>query len=523
MGNLAVTPSRGGHEFSLDLPLSRRNLAEVAAYLGPIYPASGEWAKVSVTDITSDSHSVTPGSLFVALPGIRRHGASYALDAIKAGAVAIVTDQAGDSMISDRSIPIITVSRPEVDLGHLAHWFYDNPMTKMYAAGITGTNGKTTTTTLLYEIWQEAGFAAGLLGTIATRMPGIEIPAIRTTPSADSIARSAAQMAELHVRALAMEVSSHGLALHRVNGARFAAVGFTNLSQDHLDFHGTMESYFQAKSKLFSHEFAERAFINIDDEYGARLAESAEIEVSTLSLSDRRATWHLIDYHRTRVGYQIQVRGPEGILVESEIGIRGRHNLENYLMALAFGYDSGVDSLLLERISPVLRGAPGRLERVDLGQDFEAFVDYAHSPEAVEKVIATLRESTESKLISVIGCGGDRDKSKRPLMAKASVEGADISIFTSDNPRSEDPETIINEMTSGLTLSAAVIVEIDRAEAIAKAVAMADKGDCVVVLGKGHEQGQAFKDRTEPFDDRIELAKAIESLASIRNRKSGKS
>ncbi len=523
MGNLALTSSATSQSLSFDFALSSRNLAEVASYLGPINPGSGEWAKILVTDVTSDSQSVNPGSLFVALPGITHHGATFARDAIKSGAVAIVTDKAGDAIVTDRSIPIITVSRPEVDLGHLAHWFYHNPMSKLYAAGITGTNGKTTTTTLLYEMWQEAGVTAGLIGTIATRMPGVEIPAIRTTPTADSIARSSAQMVELHVRSLAMEVSSHGLELHRINGARFAAVGFTNLSQDHLDFHGTMERYFQAKSRLFSHEFAEKAFINIDDSYGARLASSAEIFVETLSLSDKGATWHLLDHRKTRLGYQLQVRGPEGILIESEVTLRGRHNLENYLMALAFAFDSGIDPLVLARVSATLRGAPGRLERVDLGQEFEAFVDYAHSPEAVEKVLATLRESTEGKLIAVLGCGGDRDKSKRPLMARASVHGADISIFTSDNPRSEDPMAIIDEMTAGVKLGADKIVEIDRAGAIARAVAMAEKGDCVVVLGKGHEQGQAFKDRVEPFDDRIELAKAIESLAKGRDFRSGKS
>ena len=523
MGNLALTSSQKGQNLALDLPASRRNLAEVASYLGPINSTSGEWAKTLVTDITSDSHSVNPGSLFVALPGIRTHGATFAQEAINSGAAAIVTDKRGDELISDRSIPIITVSKPEVDLGHLAHWFYDNPMTRMYAAGITGTNGKTTTSTLLYEIWQEAGVAAGLLGTISTRMPGVEIPAIRTTPSADSIARSAAQMVELHVKALAMEVSSHGLELHRINGARFSAVGFTNLSQDHLDFHGTMERYFQAKSRLFSFEFSNKAFINIDDPYGARLANSADIEAATLSLSDKRATWHIFDHDKTRTGYQFKARGPEGILIESEIGLRGRHNLENFLMALAFAYDSGVDPLLLSRISPLLRGAPGRLERVDLGQEFEAYVDYAHSPEAIEKVLATLRESVEGKVIAVVGCGGDRDKSKRPLMARACADGATISVFTSDNPRSEDPKTILDEMTASVKLDENRIVEVDRAKAIAQAVAFAQKGDCVVVLGKGHEQGQAYRDRVEPFDDRIELARAIETLSTASLRKSEKS
>lgn len=506
----------------LTFPLATRNLAEVATYLGPIAPGLSQWSGIEVTDITSDSSSVMPGSLFVALRGLSRHGAEFVDEALKLGAIAVLTDREGEKRITDRSMPIITVSRPEVDLGHLAHWFYGNPMDHMHSVGITGTNGKTTTTTLLYEIWQAAGFTSALMGTVATRMPGIEIEAARTTESADLIARRCAQMSALHVRSLAMEVSSHGLALNRINGAKFAAVGFTNLSQDHLDFHGDMESYFAAKARLFSHEFssnfASKAFINIDDAYGARLERSCELELHSLSLKDKRATWFIQSFEATRLGYRLAIRGPQGILIETEIKLRGQHNLENFLMALALAHDSGVDPLLLAEISPTLQGAPGRLERIDLGQPFDAYVDYAHSPDAVAHVLSALRQSMQSsleggkgKLIAVLGCGGDRDRGKRPLMGNALLGGADVAVFTSDNPRSEEPAAIIKEMIAGNQITTPNKVEEDRAEAIRYAVSIAQAGDTIVILGKGHEQGQKFADRLIPFDDRIELAKAIES------------
>ncbi|MTA84788.1 MAG: UDP-N-acetylmuramyl tripeptide synthase, partial [Actinobacteria bacterium] len=337
-----------------------RSLVDVANYLGDTGLSLSQLAGIEITEIASSTDAVVPGALFVAHRGIRSHGAEYVERAIAAGANAILTDKEGESKISAKGeiqVPLLVVSRPEVDLGHLAHWFHGDPMRSMHAVGVTGTNGKSTITTLLYEIWQAAGFTAGLMGTIATLMPGLELKAERTTESADEMARRVAQMAQLHVRALAMEVSSHGLALHRVNGARFAAAGFSNLSQDHLDFHGDMESYFDAKASLFTHEYSDRAFINIDDAYGKRLAAMTSLETMTLSLTDRSAAWFVTEREVTGRGNRLEIRGPGGILISTEIPLIGTHNVENYVMALALAVDSGVDPVVIESASRELKGA----------------------------------------------------------------------------------------------------------------------------------------------------------------------
>jgi UDP-N-acetylmuramoyl-L-alanyl-D-glutamate--2,6-diaminopimelate ligase len=512
------------------LPLPhKKNLGDLLSFLGVHGSERPISAGIEVLDITSSSQLVTDGSVFLALAGERAHGAKFVADVISQGAAAIITDAAGSELIKkdssslpqsnlvSSSIPIFSVSKPEVDLGHLAHWFYDYPMYSIYSAGITGTNGKTTTTTLLYQLWQGAGLIAGLMGTISTRFPGYEITSSHTTPSADHIARSVAAMRDLHVQALAMEVSSHGLALHRLNGSRFAAVGFTNLSQDHLDFHKDIESYFQVKAKLFSREFSDKAFINIDNPYGKRLAEQTNIEVSSISLTQKKATWFLESKIARRGGFALSIRGPEGVLIETEINLIGLHNVENYLMALAFAFDSGVDPLVLADISPQLKGAIGRLEEINLGQPFGAYIDYAHTPDAVERILQTLRGDCQGRIIAVLGCGGDRDKSKRPLMGQSLFKGSDIAIFTSDNPRSEDPNAILEEMVADLKLEHPSIIEPDRAAAIAYAVSIARDKDLVIVLGKGHEKGQEIAGVIHSFDDRTEVARAIEG--SIEGRK----
>lgn len=490
-----------------------KSLVDIANYLGDTGLELSSLSKIEVREIASSTSSVVAGSLFVALKGLRSHGAQYAHDALAAGAVALLTDREGERIIAEGggvSVPVLVVSRPEVDLGHLAHWFHGDPMRTMHAVGVTGTNGKSTTTTLLYEIWQGAGFTSGLMGTIATLMPGLQLPAERTTESADEIARRVATMSRLHVRSLAMEVSSHGLALHRINGARFAAVAFSNLSQDHLDFHGDMESYFAAKASLFSHEFSDRAFINIDDAYGEKLASMTPVETMTLSLRDKSASWSIVQRTVLPRGNALVLRGPGGILIECEIPLIGTHNVENYLMAVALAVDSGVDPLVIAELSRGLKGAPGRMERVDLGQPFAAYVDYAHSPDAVTRVLATLRENIAGRIIAVLGCGGDRDRGKRTLMGRALHEGSDIAVYTSDNPRSEEPLAILKEMTEGIEVFSPSVIKVDRKSAIEYAISVAKPGDAVIVLGKGHERGQYFQDRIEEFDDRIEIARAIE-------------
>jgi UDP-N-acetylmuramoyl-L-alanyl-D-glutamate--2,6-diaminopimelate ligase len=299
--------------------------------------------------------------------------------------------------------------------------------------------------------------------------------------------------------------------LQRIKGSHFSIVGFTNLSQDHLDFHGDMESYFEAKAKLFTYEYADCGYINIDSEYGARIAAQCDIPTVTISRSNKSATWHFSEIHTSSTGTELSIRGAEGILIESKTQLFGNYNLDNLLMAVAIAHASGVDPVELATIIPHLTGAPGRLEPVSIGQDFRALVDYAHSPDAVVNVLTAAREFTSGRIIAVLGCGGDRDKSKRPLMGNALLKGSDIAIFTSDNPRSEEPADILKDMTSGLALSENSHILPDRNEAIQFAVAQAKSTDTILILGKGHEVGQEIKGVTTPFDDRLQLARAIES------------
>jgi len=299
--------------------------------------------------------------------------------------------------------------------------------------------------------------------------------------------------------------------LNRLEGAHFAIAGFTNLTQDHLDFHGDMESYFAAKATLFNFAMAEMACINVDDPYGARLAAQTELPVISISRSNPKAIWHYIQIDSEAKRVQLKIRGSGGILIETTTTLRGGYNFDNLLMAIAIAVESGVDPIDIAAIVPKISGAAGRLEEVSVGQDFSAFVDYAHTPDAVSNVLNSIREFTSGKVIAVLGCGGDRDASKRPLMGKALIESADIAIFTSDNPRSEDPEEILREMVSGLGVSDPSQIINDRATAIAYAVSFAEPGDTIAILGKGHELGQEIKGKVFEFDDRLVLAQAIEA------------
>jgi UDP-N-acetylmuramoyl-L-alanyl-D-glutamate--2,6-diaminopimelate ligase len=318
-------------------------------------------------------------------------------------------------------------------------------------------------------------------------------------------------MRERHMRHLVMEVSSHALSLNRVKASHFAIVGFTNLSQDHLDFHQDMESYFQAKAKLFSFEYADLGFINIDNEYGARLAAQSEIPFVSLSRSDTSAQWHFTRIHQASSAIELSIRGTGGILIESKTQLLGRYNLDNLLMAVAIAHESGIDPIEIAALIPALTGAPGRLDQVSLGQKFTALVDFAHSPDAVSNVLSAAREFTAGKIIAVLGCGGDRDTSKRSLMGEALVSGSDIAIFTSDNPRNENPAEILRQMTSSVTVESPSKTIEDRTVAISYAVNLANDGDTVLILGKGHEGGQEIAGVVTPFDDRIKLALAIEA------------
>ena len=465
-------------------------------------------ASTVISGLTLNSNAVQEGDLFIALPGEKAHGADFAADAIARGAVAVLTDAEGAHKIS--GVPVIVSSNPRRAAGVISAWFYSEPMRDLYSVGVTGTNGKTTVTTLLHQIMSAAGRESGLIGTVETRIGDEVVASKRTTPESSDLQALSAVMRERHMRNLVMEVSSHAIALERIRGSHFSVVAFTNLSQDHLDFHKSMDDYFAAKSKLFTFEFADLAVINIDDAYGVKLASATELPVMTVSRHDHNATWHYVSMTRDYVGAHVAIRGSAGILIEGKVHLHGGYNFDNLLMAVAIATESGIDPIDIAAILPQLTGAAGRLEAVRLGQNFTALVDYAHSPDAVARVLETAHEITDGRVIAVLGCGGDRDASKRPLMGKALHEGADVAIFTSDNPRSEKPEAILVQMTLGLDIQEPSAIIEDRADAIRAAVNEAQAGDVVLVLGKGHEKGQEIAGVNHPFDDRVELAKAIE-------------
>jgi len=464
-------------------------------------------SQIEISGVTHNDSLVEPGDLFTAMPGANRHGAEFAGQAVKSGAVAVLTDAKGAELVS--GVPVLVVADPRRVAGHVAALLYNEPMRDLSSIGITGTNGKTTVSTLIYQIFEAADRDCGLIGTIETRIGKDTVESSRTTPEATDLQAISAVMRERHMRHLVMEVSSHAMVLHRMQGAHFAFVGFTNLSQDHLDFHGDLESYFAAKAKLFTYDFADQAVINIDSQYGSKLASLTELPVISLSRVNRKATWHFAEIEPSGKQVDFKIRGSGGILIESSTKLRGGYNLDNLLMAVAIAVESGVDPIDVAAAIPALTGAAGRLEEINVGQDFSALVDYAHTPDAVTSALESIREFTSGKVIAVLGCGGDRDSSKRPLMGQALIQGCDIAIFTSDNPRSENPSEILKEMVGSSKVSDPARVIEDRKSAIEYAVSLAENGDTVAILGKGHELGQEIAGKKFDFDDRKVLAQAI--------------
>jgi len=491
-------------------PIPGRTLRAVGELTSALSKYS-DLENITITGVSIDSHQIETGDLFVAVAGAKVHGATYAGNAKLNGAVAVLTDEVGAALISD--LPVLVVADPRAMAGVVAAWLHNEPMRDMFSVGVTGTNGKTTVTTLLHQIAMAASRQSGLVGTVESRIGDEIVEALRTTPEAPELQSLAAVMRERHMRNLFIEVSSHAVSLKRISGSHFDIAAFTNLSQDHLDFHGDMDSYFAAKVALFTYKYADTAYINIDSTWGKKLLEIQELPVVSISRNMKSADWY---FERIEIGTritEIAIRGAGGILIETTTKLVGDFNLDNLLLAIAISVASGIDPIDIAATTPSLSGAEGRLEKVDLGQTFTALVDYAHSPDSVRSVLETLRKSTSGKVIAVLGCGGDRDKSKRPLMGAALLAGSDIAIFTSDNPRSEDPAQIIREMVSGLTLSSTSSIEIDRKQAIELAVAAAKPGDVVVILGKGHEPGQEIAGVKHIFDDRLVLAAAIEATS----------
>jgi UDP-N-acetylmuramoyl-L-alanyl-D-glutamate--2,6-diaminopimelate ligase len=471
-----------------------------------------------ILGVTLDSRAVRPGDLYVALPGARVHGAAFCADAVTAGAVAVLTDPEGRSRAVSSGVPVFVVADPRARLGEVARWVYGDPSSRLTLIGVTGTSGKTTSTYLLESGLRAAGHTTGLIGGVETRIGSERAASSLTTPEAPDLQALFAVMAERGVSAAAMEVSSHSLALGRVAGTSFDVAVFTNLSQDHLDFHADMEDYFRAKSLLFNPPVI--GVVNTDDKYGRRLAAQAPVPVTTFSASGHAgADWRAVDVRSGADGSTFRVIGPGGVEADVSVGLAGAFNVANALGAIVALVEAGVG--LDDAVAGVAAcpGVPGRLERVPAaGLDISAFVDYSHKPGAVEAVLRSLRPVTRGALIIVLGCGGDRDRAKRPMMGAAAASLADVAILTSDNPRSEDPLAILAAMLDGVlsvprAQRARVVVEPDRAAAIWQAVSLATPGDVIVVAGKGHETGQYVGGAVLPFDDRQVTADALERRA----------
>lgn len=465
-----------------------------------------------VTGLTCDSRNVCEGELFFALPGTKEKGARFAAQAAQSGAIAVVADE--DVSVAD--LPVVRVPSARVAMADMAAAFYGNPSSSLAVAGVTGTNGKTTTAWIIRHLCDAVGRACGLVGTIEYILPGITEPASRTTPESIDLQRMLATMRDGGFKAASLEVSSHALIQHRARGVEFDAAIFTNLTQDHLDYHGTMEKYFEAKSLLFTNLPGQtskkgRAIVNSDDRYGRRLLDRIHSSVPVITYGqgsncDFRASE--IRHAATGTTFRLDAKGRSYLVRSPLIGL---FNVYNTVAALAAVSVMGVELRRVIAAAATIPQVPGRLERVPGKRNFQAFVDYAHTPDALENVLKSLRQLAPARIITVFGCGGDRDHSKRPLMAAAAQRHSDKVIVTSDNPRSEDPMAILRETAKGLTGSDHEIYA-DRGSAIRRAVELAGPDDFILVAGKGHENYQETATGRHPFDD-------VKVTASEMNRK----
>ena len=471
-----------------------------------------------VTGVTHDSRDVRPGDLYAALPGFRTHGAEFVVQAVALGAVAVLTDVAGADRATATGVPVLVVEDARSHLGAVASAVYGDPSHDLLLVGVTGTNGKTTTSYLVDAGFRAAGHVTGVIGTVGTRIGDDVVPTARTTPEAADVHALLAVMRERGVTAVTMEVSSHALRLGRVDGVRFDVAGFTNLTEDHLDFHRDLEDYFDAKAELFNAQRTGYAVVCVDDTWGVRMAERAVatgLPTSTYAVHTG-ADWTADGVVSVPGGSVLRGRGPHGVDVPVEVRLPGEFNVANALGALALLVAAGVDPLAAAAGIASCQGVPGRMERVpdpDPARGLLAFVDYAHTPDAVARAIAAAREGARGKVVVVLGAGGDRDPHKRPAMGEAAARGAEVVVVTDDNPRSEDPAEIRSAVLDGAYgAGSAQVVEVgDRLRAIHVAVhAYCAPGDVLLVLGKGHEQGQEVDGVVTAFDDRLVLAGALE-------------
>ncbi|WP_306460277.1 UDP-N-acetylmuramoyl-L-alanyl-D-glutamate--2,6-diaminopimelate ligase [Brevibacterium casei] len=477
-----------------------------------------------VSGVSHDSRTVAPGQLYAALPGSNVHGARFAPDLIAAGVSAILTDPVGWRLIAEAVDPDalaavtgLVVDDPRAVLGFVSAAVYGTDV-RPELLGVTGTNGKTTTTYLLAGMLEALGRRTGVIGTVATLIDGTAVPAVRTTPEAPELHALFAKMRAADVDTCAMEVSSHALSQHRVDGAHFAVAGFTNLSQDHLDFHHSMDEYFAAKAALFTRAFADRAVIVIEDEWGERMAAAAQIPVTTLGRDDRSRL--RIDHTPGESDFSLRLGEGETIPLRSPLP--GDFNVTNTALAAAMLVESGIPATELSAIGRTFTAAvPGRMEVIGIAEDAahelpRAIVDYSHTPDAIAKALASL-DADSDELVIVVGAGGDRDPGKRHGMGAAAARGADVIVLTDDNPRSEDPAAIRAAVRAGIDAEIAAggarvkkVIEIgDRGEAIDKAIASASPATTVLIAGKGHETGQSAGGVVTEFDDRSRTRSAL--------------
>jgi UDP-N-acetylmuramoyl-L-alanyl-D-glutamate--2,6-diaminopimelate ligase len=465
------------------------------------YEISGV-SDLDITGFAYDSRKVKPGNLFAALPGLQHHGSEFQAQAEKNGAVAILSDRSLKS-----SLPIIIVENPRKALAALSNAFYQYPSTKLKLFGVTGTNGKTTTTFLLHSILEAAGLQTGLLGTVVYSGKDFRTDAYLTTPESLDLQEMLAKMVAEKDQACVMEVSSHSLVMSRVAGCAFEAAIFTNLTQDHLDFHKTMEDYFEAKKILFDGQTVatKSAFINKDDPYGKRILADRKVSgFDSFSYGfSAGSSFRIRDWKTTAQESNMVIRY-EGKDIKVKTPLLARYNAYNLCGAFAAATVAGIDRNAILQGIENMKQVPGRLEKVDHGQPFLVFIDYAHTEDALRQVLSTLRPYTRERLIVLFGCGGERDKGKRPLMGRAAGELADEIILTSDNPRTENPATILQQIKTGVEKSGNTNLHIipDRKEAIAYALKLAAPVDTLLLAGKGHETYQIIGKEKQHFDER---------------------
>lgn len=476
------------------------DLSQLASLVGGT--TSGD---IKVFGITHDSRSVQPGDLYIALHGEKNHGIDFLEEAISNGAVAVASDSQGAVTARQKALPVLELVNPRPDMAVLAASIYGNPQEKLVITGVTGTNGKTTTTHMLRSIFLDNGKHVGVIGTLGTFFGEEHLPSARTTPESTDLFATLALMLERNITHVFMEVSSHALALSRVAGIKFEVAVFTNLSQDHLDFHGSMDNYFATKALLFTSEYSKQAVVCTDDEWGKKLASTIQIPSVTIGIEGRWKTSNATSSSNGTTSLDIEIENADAISLT--VDMLGAFNATNAACALAVSQILGLPiSAGLESLKQV-RPIPGRLEKVATSSAGTAIVDYAHTPDAVATVLTVIRAANPNRIITVIGCGGDRDAVKRPLMGKVAAQLSDIVIITDDNPRSEDPAVIRSAMILGTEGCSAEVLEIaDRRSAISKALLVSQPGDVVAVLGKGHETGQETAGVILPFDDRVVIS-----------------